>query len=85
MSFAKGLSSEQRIRLYLHDRYRIRERKRMQASRPYGISGTWIEFQIIDGRKIVSRHDTYNQALNAVAALIDLKTQEGLARLRSQP
>jgi hypothetical protein len=46
----------------------IKRRRRIQASRPYGLRGEWIEFQVWSGRKILGRFDTLRQAEAFISA-----------------
>lgn len=41
---------------------RIRRRERINASPKEGLRQAWTEYQVLDGRRIVSRHDTEEQA-----------------------
>lgn len=44
---------------------KIRERERRQASPPGGADmhrQAWTEFQVVDGRKVIGRHDFRHQA-----------------------
>lgn len=45
----------------------IRQRL-MATAKPSGLDQPWIEFHVLDGRKIVSRHDSYEAALKAAIA-----------------
>lgn len=50
--------------------YTLRERERCQASPPAGADmhrQRWTEWQVVHGRKIVSRHDLRDQALRWIA------------------
>jgi hypothetical protein len=49
--------------------YKIRERRRVCASPKDGMSSEWTEYQVVDGHRIVSRHDIKEQALNALEFL----------------
>jgi hypothetical protein len=49
--------------------YTIRERKRISASPPRGMSNEWTEHQICDGRKIVERFYTRREAERFLAEL----------------
>lgn len=42
--------------------YTIRMRTRRQASPPRGMKSAWEEWQVVDGKRVVSRHDTERQA-----------------------
>jgi hypothetical protein len=48
--------------------YTIRLRRRVQASPPPGLRSAWDEWQVLDGRRIVSRHDMEHQAQAWIAA-----------------
>jgi len=48
----------------------IRERERIRASPKAGLRQQWTEFQVVQGRTVVSRHDTYRQAEKARAEFI---------------
>ncbi|MDU4254529.1 hypothetical protein [Pseudomonas sp.] len=37
-------------------------RTRRQASPPRGMKSAWEEWQVVDGKRVVSRHDTERQA-----------------------
>jgi len=50
--------------------YKIRERRRVCASPKDGMCGEWTEYQVVDGQRIVSRHDIKEQALNALEFLV---------------
>ena len=41
---------------------RIRERQRIQASPPRGMHQDWMEYQILGGRKVISRHGSREEA-----------------------
>lgn len=42
--------------------YTIRKRQLRNASPKRGMKSAWEEWQVLDGRRIVSRHDTEKQA-----------------------
>ncbi len=50
--------------------YKIRIRERIDSSPPFGQSQTWIECQVVLGRKIVARFDTYREAEKFLAECI---------------
>ena len=55
---------------------KIRERERVQASPPPGHRQSWTEWQVVQGRKVISRHDFKEQAERFVrAAEADRKGQ----------
>lgn len=43
-------------------KYKIKEKERFLSSPKEGMSQSWIEYQVWEGRRIVSRQDTYEQA-----------------------
>ena len=43
-------------------RLTIRDRERRLASPPAGTRQAWVEWQVLDGRRVVSRHDVRSQA-----------------------
>jgi hypothetical protein len=43
-------------------RFRIRRREMRKASPKEGMRNKWTEYQVLDGRRVVSRHDTEEQA-----------------------
>ncbi len=45
---------------------RIRARDRVQQGAPAGMDCGWREYQILSGRRIVSRHGTFDEAKRAV-------------------
>ena len=47
---------------------KIKRRERFQSGSPNGMRPGWTEYQMWEGRKIISRHDTYEQARNAAHA-----------------
>ena len=42
--------------------YVIRKRRRRLASPKVGMKSAWDEWQVVDGRRVVSRHDSEQQA-----------------------
>lgn len=46
---------------------RVVEKQRRRASPRDGHKQAWTEWQVIDGRKVLSRHDTHRQAMDAAA------------------
>lgn len=44
-------------------RLTIRSRERRQASLREGLRQAWTEWQVVDGRRVVSRHDFEHQAI----------------------
>jgi len=44
---------------------KIRVRDRVQASPPPGMRQGWTEYQVVDGRKVVGKFDTREQAKRA--------------------
>lgn len=46
---------------------KIRMRERMCASPPAGLSKTWVEYQVVDGRKILARCGTHTAAERWIA------------------
>lgn len=42
---------------------KIRIQNRRQASPPAGMRAEWTEYQVMEGRKILSRHDFQEQAV----------------------
>lgn len=42
--------------------YVIRMRRRQLASPKRGMKSAWDEWQVVDGRRVVSRHDSEQQA-----------------------
>lgn len=53
----------------------IRERTRTTASPKPGMRSQWTEYQVVNGRKIVSRHDMFKHALRAAQALVASEIQ----------
>ena len=54
----------------------IRERHRVNASPREGERQSWVEWQVVEGRKVLSRHDFKEQAERAmIRATIKLKTE----------
>jgi len=41
---------------------RIRRRLMYRASPKAGLKSSWIEYQVVEGRRVVSRHDLASQA-----------------------
>lgn len=48
---------------------KIRERDRYVASPKEGEKGAWTEYQLVAGRKVLSRHDTLKQAQEALVKM----------------
>ena len=44
-------------------RLKIRLRDRVQSSPREGLSQAWSEWQVVDGNKVISRHDFEHQAI----------------------
>jgi hypothetical protein len=44
----------------------IRQKTRIQASPPRGLSQEWTEWQVVDGRKVVARYGTKAEAEKAI-------------------
>ena len=63
--------------------FKIKRRKRVQSSRPYGLRAGWTEYQVWDGRKIVSRHDTFGQAREAASTLLNEFWDEQARQLKA--
>lgn len=40
----------------------IRYRERVQASPKEGLRQSWTEYQVVEGRRVLSRHDSEEQA-----------------------
>jgi hypothetical protein len=47
--------------------YKIRVRERIDSSPHFGQSQTWIEYQVVSGRKIAARFGTMKEAEKFVA------------------
>ena len=47
--------------------FRIRKRERIQSSRPEGLDASWTEYQVLNGRRIVARLETREQAERWIA------------------
>lgn len=54
---------------------RVVEKQRRLASPRDGERQSWTEWQVLDGRKVLSRHDTQRQAI-AAAARVNFKPQQ---------
>ena len=50
-------------------RRRVICKERRCASPREGLRQSWTEWQVVEGRRVVSRHDTERQALDAMAKL----------------
>lgn len=48
---------------------RIIRKERRLASPPEGMRQAWVEWQVVRGRKVLSRHDTEAQAVAAKKAM----------------
>lgn len=48
---------------------RVVEKQRRYASPREGERQAWTEWQVLDGRKVLSRHDTERQAITASARI----------------
>ena len=46
----------------------IRKRHRAVSRTTYGLEPAWTEYQVVSGRKIISRHCLYSEALKAALA-----------------
>ena len=53
---------------------KIRERERYTASPRNGEHPTWVEYQLVAGGKILSRHETLRQAEEALKIMRQVKT-----------
>lgn len=42
---------------------KIRRRDRIQSSPPRGQSQEWLEYQVLDGRKVIARYGTLEAAI----------------------
>jgi hypothetical protein len=49
--------------------YKIRKRERREASPKSGLDGGWTEYQVVLGRRVMSRWDTREQAQKAIKEL----------------
>ena len=50
---------------------KIKRRERFQSGSANGLRPGWSEFQVWEGRKIISRHDTYAGAYASARALLN--------------
>jgi hypothetical protein len=56
-------------RLYMSNCYKIRKRTRVDSSPPAGMSQEWVEYQVLDGRRVIARCGSQEAAKKAVADL----------------
>jgi hypothetical protein len=49
-------------------RFKVFEQHRLRANKPLAIHADWIEYQVREGRRIVSRHERLFDAINDAKA-----------------
>ncbi len=50
-------------------KFTIRRRERVDSSPPEGMAQEWVEYQVLDGRKIVARCGSEEEAKRVIARL----------------
>lgn len=56
--------------------YTIRPRKRTESSPQRGLKSSWVEWQVVQGRRVVYRADTEAQAKEWIAQQTDSPSNE---------
>lgn len=51
----------------------VRRRERVESSPKAGLDQAWTEWQVVDGRRVISRHGTEAEAIKALAHWIKVK------------